>query len=57
MGTCRISAKTYLRKLNSKQLAEMAATDGEYSKLAKAEIERRKRKRYKKGSKTSEKSP
>ena len=48
MGTCRISAKTDLRKLNSKQLVEMAATDGEYSKLAKAEIERRKRKRERK---------
>jgi len=48
MGTCRTSAKTYLRKLNSKQLVEMAATDGEYGKLAKAEIARRKRKREKK---------
>ena len=48
MGTCRISAKTYLRKLNSKQLEELAATDGEYGKLAKDEIERRKRNRGRK---------
>ena len=48
MGACGISTKAYLRKLNSRKLEEMAATDGEYSKLAKAEIERRKRKREKK---------
>ena len=42
MNAC--SAKAYLRKLNSKQLEETAGSDGEYSKLAKAEIERRKRK-------------
>jgi len=54
MNAC--SAKAYLRKLNSKQLEETAGNDGEYSKLAKAEIERRKRKRHKKESKTSEKS-
>ena len=46
MNAC--SAKTYLRKLNSKQLEETAATEGEYGKLAKAEIERRKRKRERK---------
>ena len=42
------STKRYLRKLNSRQLEEMVATDGEYGKLAKAEIERRKRKRGRK---------
>ena len=42
------STKRDLRKLNSRQLEELAATDGEYSKLAKAEIERRKRKRERK---------
>ena len=48
MDACGMSIKRYLRKLNSKELDKMAATDGEYGKLAKAEIERRKRKREKK---------
>ena len=48
MDACRMSIKRYLRKLDSKKLEEAAATDGEYSKLAKAEIERRKRKRERK---------
>ena len=42
------SIKRHLRGLNSKELAEAAASDGEYGKQAKAEIARRKRKREKK---------
>ena len=57
MDACGMSSKRYLRTLNSKDLAEAAASDGEYGKLVKAEIERRKRKRYKKDGKTSENSP
>ena len=43
-----LSIKRYMRGLNSKELAEVAAGDGEYGKQAKAEIARRKRKREKK---------
>ena len=48
MDACGMNIKRWLRKLNSTELSEAAATDGEYGKLAKAEIERRKRKREKK---------
>ena len=48
MDVCGMSIKRYLRKLNSMKLEEAAAADGEYGKLAKAEIERRKRKRDRK---------
>ena len=48
MDACGMSTKRYLRTLNSKDIAEAAASDGEYGKLAKAEIERRKRKRDRK---------
>ena len=44
-----MSAKRFLRKLNSEKLAKAgAAADGEYAELAKAEIERRKRRRERK---------
>ena len=46
MDACFINR--YLHKLNSKVLEKAAAADGEYGKLAKAEIERRKRKRERK---------
>ena len=41
-------AKRSLRRLNSEMLAKAAGDDGEYGRLAKAEIERRKRKRERK---------
>ena len=46
MDACVINR--HLRKLNSKELDKAAAGDGEYGKLAKAEIARRKRKRERK---------
>ncbi|MBR3221071.1 MAG: hypothetical protein IKF72_02475 [Kiritimatiellae bacterium] len=46
MNACGI--KGHLRKMNTKELDKAAAADGEYGKLAKAEIERRKRKRERK---------
>lgn len=48
MDACVMSIKRYLRRLNSMELDKTVATDGEYGKLAKAEIERRKRKRERK---------
>ena len=48
MDACGMSIKRYLRKLNSMKLKEVAATGGEFGKQAKAEIERRKRKRERK---------
>lgn len=40
MNECGMSIKRYLRKQNSKELEKAAATDGEYGKLAKVELER-----------------